>query len=163
MSGPTTEHVHIAPARAAKSEEPPRAQAPDEDAEDDALFGPLPERPALAPLVNPQGPRVEQGPLLVAPTTSVPEAVVRRVIRVHFGKFRLCYDKELEKNTQSSAFVTARFRITAQGKTERLRLLGDPIGSDFSECLATTFRNISYPTSTGTTTRVQVSLIFSPN
>jgi hypothetical protein len=93
-----------------------------------------------------------------APTVSgaVSPEVIRRVVRAHLGKFKLCWEKS---GGGAELRVTLALEISAAGKVTSARA-GGAEGA-LASCIAAAARTMSFPASTGAA-KVSYPLVFTP-
>lgn len=96
----------------------------------------------------------------VSSPSGLPQEVVARIVRASFGRFRACV--ETAKETRPVGRYAAKLVIAPSGSVSRVDDDGTTLTSHaLSECLATTFRAISFPTPEGGPMTARVSLVFS--
>ncbi|MFO0754850.1 MAG: AgmX/PglI C-terminal domain-containing protein [Byssovorax sp.] len=97
-------------------------------------------------------------------TGRLPPEVVQRIVRQNFGRFRLCYEKGLQKNAALGGKVSVRFVIGKDGATQSATDAGSDLPSkEVVNCVLQTFKSLSYPSPEGGGVVVVVyPIIFEP-
>jgi hypothetical protein len=93
----------------------------------------------------------------------LPPEVIQRIVRQHFGQFRLCYEAGLRANPSLQGRVGVRFAIDRSGAVS----FASDGGSDIPDqgvvqCVVAGFRTLSFPAPEGGTVAVSYPLVFSP-
>jgi hypothetical protein len=96
-------------------------------------------------------------------STALPVEVIERIVRMNFGRFRLCYENGLRTDPTVEGNVRTRFVIETDGSTG---VVSDA-GSDLPDtgvvaCVQRAFGNLSYPSPPGGPMTVTYSLSFAP-
>ncbi|HVK67488.1 MAG TPA: AgmX/PglI C-terminal domain-containing protein, partial [Polyangium sp.] len=112
------------------------------------------------------------GRSLAAPTlrmgaTSVsgrlPPAVIQRIVRQNFGRFRFCYEKGLKSNPNLTGRVVARFVIGRNGSIVSVGNGGSDLpNAEVVNCVLSGFRGLSFPEPEGGVVTVTYPIQFSP-
>jgi hypothetical protein len=123
------------------------------------------ERPA-GPCCTPGGrnmctPCMREGRFAVS--GRLPDEVVRRIVRQHFGQFRLCYEDGLRRNDAIHGSVFVRFVINRRGEVA----YADGVGSTMPDprvvqCVVSGFNTLSFPEPEGGIVRVVYPIYFQP-
>ena len=93
----------------------------------------------------------------------LPPEVIQRIIRLNFGRFRLCYEKALLQNPTLQGRVTARFVIGRDGAVSQVSDGGSDIGSRaVVSCVVRAFYGLSFPQPEGGIVTVTYPIVFSP-
>jgi hypothetical protein len=106
-------------------------------------------------------PSIRQGATQV--TGRLPPEVVQRIVRQHFGRFRLCYEHGLITSPQLTGRVSVKFVIDEKGA---VKSAGDG-GSDLPDtgvvnCVVRGFSNMSFPPPEAGIVTVVYPVFFSP-
>ena len=94
----------------------------------------------------------------------IPRDVIQRIVRLNFGRFRLCYENGLRSNPSLTGVVKTKFVIDRNGAVSQ-SMDG---GSDMPDqavvsCVVRSFGNLSFPTANGQgITTVIYPVAFSP-
>ena len=91
-----------------------------------------------------------------------PVELIQRLVRQCFGRFRLCYQKGLSRNSQLRGQVDVRFVIGLDGQVSQLSSSGDLPDPAMVECVTQCFRGLSFPPPAGGAVTVNVPLTFTP-
>jgi hypothetical protein len=143
----------------------PLGEAPEapEEADDSAALAPPPQGSASASANTAAGsaaaaaegsataaakpaapPKVNAG----SPTVSgrLPPEVIRRIVRVNFGRFRLCYENGLKNNPDLKGRVNVRFVIARDGSVSAVSNAGSDLPDPgVVSCVVRAFRGLSFP------------------
>lgn len=108
-----------------------------------------------------------KAPIMRQPSISVngqlPADAIQRVVRLNFGKFRMCYEDQLKTNPSLQGRVVTKFMIGRDGSV----IAAQDGGSDMPNqqvvsCIVRSFQNLSFPTPDGGTVTVTYPLVLSP-
>jgi hypothetical protein len=93
----------------------------------------------------------------------LPPDAIQRVVRLNFGKFRMCYEDQLKTNPSLHGRVVTKFMIGRDGSV----IAAQDGGSDLPNqqvvsCIVKGFQNLSFPTPEGGTVTVTYPLNLSP-
>ena len=93
----------------------------------------------------------------------LPPEVIQRIVRQHFGQFRLCFEAGLRSNPSLQGRVGVRFAIDRTGAVS----FASDGGSDIPDqgvvqCVVSGFRTLSFPAPEGGTVSVSYPIVFSP-
>lgn len=92
-----------------------------------------------------------------------PPTEIQRIVRASFGRFKLCYQDGLRRNSSLAGRVSTNFIIDTDGTTLDARAdestLPDPVAV---ECIVRTFDLIRFPPPQGGYVIVVYPLIFAP-
>ena len=116
-------------------------------------------------LIRPLGPEPPPPSVRMGTTTvngRLPPEVVKRIVRQHVGRFRLCYEGALRANPTLEGKVTTTFTIRSDGSTEGVSTSTDLIDKNVAPCIAKVFALLSYPQPEGGVVKVSYPLLFSP-
>jgi TonB family protein len=107
-------------------------------------------------------PRIRQGATTVQ--GRLPQEVIQRIVRQNFGRFRLCYESGLRKDSKLTGMVTTRFVIDASGavsssESDASSTMPD---ADVAACVVRGFSNMSFPQPDAGTVTVVYPIIFLP-
>jgi len=105
-------------------------------------------------------PRVRMGATSVS--GRLPPEVVQRIVRQNFGRFRLCYEKGLERNPNLQGRVTVRFVIARDGRVSNVGGGGDIPDGEMVACVTRSFYGLSFPQPEGGIVTVSYPIVFTP-
>jgi hypothetical protein len=107
-------------------------------------------------------PRVRQGNVTV--TGGLASAVVERVVRQNFGRFRLCYETGRQREPKLAGVVVTRFTINATGTVAKAE--ADPCttmpNADVAACVVRGVSVLNFPSPDGGDVTVVFPVLFSP-
>lgn len=93
----------------------------------------------------------------------LPPEVIQRIVRQNFGRFRLCYEKGLEKNPDLQGRVTVRFVINRDGAVTTVTNGGSDLPDEaVIACIVRSFSGLSFPQPEGGIVTVSYPIMFSP-
>ena len=103
------------------------------------------------------------GGILPSSKGRLPPEVIQRVVRQHFGRFRTCYEKGLQRDAQLKGRVAIRVEIGRDGRVTQ----SSDGGSDLPDpevvrCIAEGFRPIVFPRPDGGSVSVVYPINFAP-
>jgi hypothetical protein len=107
-------------------------------------------------------PRIRQGVTTV--NGRLPPEVIQRIVRQNFGRFRLCYQTGLDKDSKLAGMVATKFVIDATGAVSRSDRDASTTLSDAAvvSCVVRAFSNLSFPQPEGGIVTVIYPLNFEP-
>jgi hypothetical protein len=129
------------------------------------------ERPIAAlPSVAPPPPPVSPAPPRPPPRSlgrtlvsgRLPPEVIQRVVRSHFGHFRLCYENNLRMQPNLQGRVVIDFTIDRDGKVRAVKGGGDVPDQAVISCVAAQAKTMVFPRPEGGLVRVTYPIIFAP-
>ena len=93
----------------------------------------------------------------------LPPEIIQRIIRQNMGRFRLCYERALERRPDLAGRVVTRFIVGRDGSV----VLAVDAGSDLPDlnvvsCVVRAFQTLSFPEPTGGTVNVVYPLSLTP-
>jgi Ca-activated chloride channel family protein len=106
-------------------------------------------------------PRVRMG--MTAVSGRLPPEVIQRIVRMNFGRFRLCYEQGLLRNPELSGRVTVRFVIGRDGKVTVATgqsAMGDQA---VVSCIANAFYRLTFPQPEGGIVTVSYPIVLTPS
>lgn len=93
----------------------------------------------------------------------LPAEVIQRIVRQHFGSFRMCYENGLRSNPELAGGVTVGFVIDASGAVSGVSNAGSSMpDSGVVSCVVRSFGGLSFPKPEGGVVRVTYPISFSP-
>ena len=93
----------------------------------------------------------------------LPPEVIQRIVRQHFGQFRLCFEAGLRSNPSLQGRVGVRFAIDRTGAVSFAADGGSDIPDQgVVQCVVNGFRTLSFPAPEGGTVSVSYPIVFSP-
>ncbi|MDI3283587.1 AgmX/PglI C-terminal domain-containing protein [Polyangium sp. 15x6] len=93
----------------------------------------------------------------------MPPAVIQRIVRQNFGRFRFCYENGLRSNSTLTGRVVARFVIGRDGSVVSVANGGSDLpNSDVVACVIRAFRGLSFPQPEGGVVNVTYPIQFFP-
>ena len=108
-----------------------------------------------------EAPHIREGATSV--NGRLPPEVIQRIVRQHFGRFRLCYENGLRTNPNLQGRVAVRFVIDRGGAVTTSSDGGSDLpDSSVVSCIARAFRNMSFPQPEGGVVTVVYPMSFSP-
>lgn len=105
-------------------------------------------------------PRVRMGATTVA--GRLPPEVIQRIVRQNFGRFRMCYEKGLEKNPKLEGKVSVRFVIGRDGSVSSSKPTSDLSDKAVVDCVTRAMHGLSFPQPEGGIVTVDYPILFSP-
>ena len=108
-------------------------------------------------------PHVRQGTTTV--NGRLPPEVIQRIVRQNFGRFRLCYERGLQKDPTLSGKVAVKFVIDTQGAVSSSTRDSTTTMTDANvvSCITRAFSSLSFPQPEGGIVVVIYPLIFEPS
>ncbi|WP_437779272.1 AgmX/PglI C-terminal domain-containing protein [Sorangium sp. So ce1097] len=93
----------------------------------------------------------------------LPPEVIQRIVRQNFGRFRLCYERGLQRSASLQGRIAVRFTIDRSGAVAKARDGGSdlPDGAVVS-CVVRSFHALSFPAPEGGTVDVVYPLLLAP-
>jgi hypothetical protein len=89
-------------------------------------------------------PKITAGSTTV--TGRLPPEVIQRIVRMNFGRFRLCYEQGLRKNPKLEGRVVVKFTIGKDGAVTAVSDNGSTMpDKDVTACVAKAFFGLSFP------------------
>ncbi|WP_437989659.1 AgmX/PglI C-terminal domain-containing protein [Sorangium sp. So ce145] len=93
----------------------------------------------------------------------LPPEVIQRIVRQSFGRFRLCYERGLQRDAGLQGRVIVRFTIDPRGALVNARDGGSDLPDSASvSCVVRAFRDLTFPAPEGGSVDVVYPLLFSP-
>jgi hypothetical protein len=89
----------------------------------------------------------------------LPPEVIQRIVRMNFGRFRLCYENALKSNPNLQGTVTVSFVIGVDGSVSSVG--GGGLG-EVGSCVVRSFGGLSFPQPEGGIVKVTYPIAFSP-
>lgn len=106
-------------------------------------------------------PRVKMGSTTVSGT--LPPEVIQRIVRSHFGRFRVCYQSALKSKPNLKGRVNVRFTIGATGTVSNVEGSGNIPDQGVIACVTRAFYALSFPQPEGGgTVTVSYPIDFAP-
>lgn len=116
-------------------------------------------QPDGGPVVN--VPRIRQGAIHV--TGRIPQEVIQRIVHQNYGRFRLCYESGLQRDTKLRGLVQVTFDIDGSGNVEKVRDAGSHLTDPrVVQCIVQGFNNLSFPQPESGTVTVVYTVTLSP-
>jgi hypothetical protein len=108
-----------------------------------------------------------KAPIMRQPAITVngqlPADAIQRVVRLNFGKFRMCYEDQLKTNPSLQGRVVTKFMIGRDGTVVAAQDGGsDMPNQQVVSCIVRSFQNLSFPTPDGGNVTVTYPLVLSP-
>jgi hypothetical protein len=92
---------------------------------------------------------VKEGHMTVSGGQLAPD-VIRRIVRMNFGRFRLCYEQGLRASSTLSGVVNVRFVIGRDGSVTTVRDDGSTLPDQgVVRCVVRAFQNFAFPAPEG--------------
>jgi FHA domain len=112
---------------------------------------------------HPHGPG-QMRPGATSVSGHLPPAVIQRIIRQNFGRFRMCYEQGLARNPNLEGRVAARFVIGRDGAVSNVSNGGSDIpDSGVASCVLNAFYGLSFPAPEDGIVTVVYPILFSPS
>ncbi|WP_437586046.1 AgmX/PglI C-terminal domain-containing protein [Sorangium sp. So ce1000] len=93
----------------------------------------------------------------------LPPEVIQRIVRQNFGRFRLCYERGLQRDPNLQGRVTVRFTIDPRGAVVNARDGGfDLPDAAVVSCVVRAFHDLSFPAPEGGNVDVVYPVLFAP-
>jgi hypothetical protein len=93
----------------------------------------------------------------------LPPEVIQRIVRMNFGRFRLCYESGLRSNPALQGRVAVRFVIDREGAVSTVSDGGSDIPDrSVASCVVRSFGGLSFPKPEGGIVTVVYPIVFSP-
>jgi len=89
----------------------------------------------------------------------LPPEVIQRIVRMNYGRFRLCYENALKGNPNLQGTVTVSFTIGVDGSVSSVG--GGGLG-EVGSCVVRSFGGLSFPQPEGGVVNVTYPIAFSP-
>jgi hypothetical protein len=88
---------------------------------------------------------------------------VQRIVRQSYGRFRMCYERGLEKNVHMEGRIEIRFVIDRNGRPAHATNAGSELrDAAVIDCVARAFTALSFPKPEGNPVTVSYPIVFSP-
>ncbi|TKD10103.1 AgmX/PglI C-terminal domain-containing protein [Polyangium fumosum] len=92
----------------------------------------------------------------------LPPAVIQRIVRQNFGRFRFCYEQGLKSSPNLTGRVVARFVIGRNGSVVNVGNGGSDLpNAEVVSCVLSGFRGLSFPEPEGGVVTVTYPIMFS--
>jgi len=112
------------------------------------------------------GPHRSKPPQVRAGASTVkgrlPPEVIQRIVRMNFGRFRLCYENGLKTDPTLAGRVSISFTINADGSVADIVPSGDIPDQSVIQCVGRSFGGLSFPQPEGGVVKVVYPISFSP-
>jgi hypothetical protein len=111
------------------------------------------------------GPRISIRQGMTTVNGRLPPEVIQRIVRQNFGRFKLCYQRGLEKNPTLAGTVATHFVIGRDGSVTKT----EPDSSstltdaDVTACIVRGFGNLSFPQPESGIVSVVFPIVFAPS
>ncbi|WP_437791508.1 AgmX/PglI C-terminal domain-containing protein [Sorangium sp. So ce693] len=93
----------------------------------------------------------------------LPPEVIQRIVRQNFGRFRLCYERGLQRDEGLQGRVTVRFTIDPSGALANARDGGSDLPDSATvSCVVRAFRDLTFPAPEGGSVDVVYPILFTP-
>ena len=105
------------------------------------------------------------GPRYGTPETNgrLPAEVIRRIVRLNDGRYRLCYETALRANPNLQGRVTVKFLIDRRGAVAFAADGGSDLPDEGARrCVVSSFLSLSFPEPESGTVTVVYPLVFTP-
>lgn len=97
------------------------------------------------------------------PDHQLPPAVIHRVVRASFGKFRQCYEDALRNCPNLQGRVSVKFVIQPHGGVTNVSTKDSDIpDAAVARCVGNKFKELVFPAFKGPPMRVSYPVMFSP-
>lgn len=96
-------------------------------------------------------------------TGRLPPEVIKRIVRVNVGRYRLCYEGGLRKNPSLSGELTVKLVIGRDGAVSGVSKLASTVAdAEVVSCIVRSFHGLSFPQPEGGIVIVEVPLQLAP-
>jgi hypothetical protein len=93
----------------------------------------------------------------------LPPEVIQRIVRQNYGRFRMCYERGLQRNPNLEGRVSVRFVIDRSGKVSHASNGGSDLpDSGVVSCVVRSYYGLSFPQPEGGIVTVTYPIIFQP-
>jgi hypothetical protein len=93
----------------------------------------------------------------------LPPAVIQRIVRQNYGRFRLCYEQGLVRNPNLEGRVNVRFVINREGAVASVQNGGSDLpDSAVTNCVIGAYYGLSFPPPEGGIVTVSYPILFQP-
>ena len=92
----------------------------------------------------------------------LPAETIQRTVRQSFGRFRVCYEKDLRTQPSLTGRVTVSFTIARDGSVARVSATGEGVPATTASCVGTAFGGLSFPAPEGGVVNVVYPIMMSP-
>jgi hypothetical protein len=93
----------------------------------------------------------------------LPPEVIQRIVRANFGRFRMCYQRGLDRQPSLEGRVSTRFLVARSGEVIRAQDAGSDLpDSAVVGCVVAAFTMLSFPAPEGGMVSVEYPIRFSP-
>jgi hypothetical protein len=93
----------------------------------------------------------------------LPPAMIQRVVRENYEKFRYCYEKGLARDPTLAGRIAVRFVIERDGSVSRAGVAGNDMPDcDVSSCLVRIYKTLRFPKPDGGIVTVVYPIMFAP-
>jgi hypothetical protein len=93
----------------------------------------------------------------------LPPDVIQKIVRLHYGSFRKCYEDGLAKKETLTGRVTTRFSIDEDGAVRQVQNGGsDMPDQEVVRCVISEFRQLVFPRPEGGKVTVVYPIMFAP-
>lgn len=114
----------------------------------------------LGPASGTKSPSLKTGGTTVS--GRLPPEVIQRIVRSHFGRFRLCYERGLQDDPGLRGKVSVSFEINRKGDTGKISSTSDMKAPAVVACLERAFSTMSFPQPEAGVVRVTYPIAFAP-
>jgi hypothetical protein len=113
------------------------------------------------PSHTPKAPRLVQGDVQAG--GRLPAEIIQRIVRMNFGRFRLCYENGARGNPSLQGRVTVKFLIDRTGAVSMAADGGSDLpDQNVVQCVVRSFSNLSFPQPDNGVVTVVYPILFSP-
>lgn len=92
----------------------------------------------------------------------LPPEVIQRIVRQHFGRFRLCYENSLRSDPTLEGMVTVAFTIDPKGEVSATSHTTTMKDEAVGKCVERVFTGLSFPQPEGGVVQVTYPITFAP-
>jgi hypothetical protein len=93
----------------------------------------------------------------------LPPKVIQRIVRQHYGRFRLCYEQGLRNNPNLRGRFSVRFIIGRDGSVSNVGNAGSDLPDPgVVQCVTRAYYGLSFPQPEGGIVTVVYPIMFSP-
>jgi hypothetical protein len=99
----------------------------------------------------------------VTPTGRLPPELIQRVVREHFSRFRVCYERGLARDPNLRGRMSTRFMIGLDGKAMNVTDFGSDIPDrEVRDCVVRAFEELVFPKPEGGVVTVVYPIMLAP-
>jgi hypothetical protein len=91
-------------------------------------------------------------------------SLIQGVVRSHFGRFRICYERTLASDPKADGRIAIKFQIGLDGHVNDASVVErDTFGDEFVQCILDGFQKLVFPQPKGGVVVVVYPIVFHPS